>query len=515
MTRFPSAGFGLLAVLAPLLVSPGLRADPPAFRAGFAERDVSPSVGMEQPGGYGKAVHRAFHDPCKARAAVFDDGARRVAIVGLDALFIRGRTVRSVREAIRKACGIEPGSILIAASHTHSGGPIGYTLPGELDGDGTPPLVRSLAYDRSVVADAKYLEKVEAGIVEAVKEADSRLAPARAAAGFGVEDRVAFNRRFRMKQGHAMTHPGQGNPDIIEPAGPTDPQVGVIGCWDPDGKLKGCVVNFACHCTTGPPGISADYVAYVEKAVRGVFGEHAVVVFVPGAAGDVTQVDNRAPRKIAQFGEVSARFVGGRVGAEAVKVLLAMEQSAGPLSPVAAAGKVLKIERRKPSPAHLAEAMALVRKDPEDADATDWTFAKETVVLAARIAREPVADVEVQAVQVGPAVLLACPAEYFCAFGLELKARSKFPFTFPVSLANDCVGYVPTEEALTPGPLGGGYETRLTSYSNLAPDAGRRMADALIELSAALRPGAAPEPPTLPPFAGRPWAYGSLPPQRD
>jgi len=135
------------------------------------------------------------------------------------------------------------------------------------------------------------------------------------------------------------------------------------------------------------------------------------------------------------------------------------------------------------------------------------------VLLEARIAREPVPDVEVQAVQVGPAIFLACPAEYFCRLGLDIKAGSKFPFTFPVSMANDCVGYVPTEDAFGPG--GGGYETRLTSYSNLEPRAGRTIADALIGLADGLKSGTAPTPPPAAKFQGKPWAYGSVAPEVD
>ncbi|MDG3007381.1 hypothetical protein [Paludisphaera mucosa] len=493
--------------------SPWAWAAGPVFKAGFAERDVSPAIGAEQPGGYGKAHHAKFHDPCKVRAAVFDDGTNRAAVVGLDALFIRGATVREVRAAIEAKTGIPAGSILIAASHTHSGGPTGLFLPGEFAD--ASPLVKGLVEKETVIADAAYLEKVKAGIVEAVVEADARRVPARAGAGFGLAEGVAFNRRFKMKQGHAMTHPGVGNPDIVEPAGPVDPQVGVLGAWDEKGKLLGCVVNFACHATTGPEGISADYVHYVEKAVRGLMGDDVTVVFVPGFSGDVTQVDNRMPYLAKQFGEGSARLVGGTVGAEACKALLAMERRAGALVPVAVASRSLRLKRRKPSAEHLAAALALVQKpDKTGVDGTEWTFAKETVVLDARIAREPEIDAEVQAVQVGPAVFLSSPAEYFCQYGLDLKAGSQFPFTFPVALANDAVGYVPHESALDPD-TGGGYETRLTSYSNLEPAAGRKIADALLELSAGLKPGPAPRGTPLPPFQGKPWGYGDRRPQLD
>jgi neutral ceramidase len=115
----------------------------------------------------------------------------------------------------------------------------------------------------------------------------------------------------------------------------------------------------------------------------------------------------------------------------------------------------------------------------------------------------------VQAIQVGSVVCLSNPAEYFVSYGLQLKKRSGFPMTFPVELANGCVGYVPDEEAF--GPKGGGYETRLTSYSNLEITAGTQFMNVGLELAAKMKPAKLLERPNAP--AGKPWTYGDQPPQ--
>ena len=489
------------------LAAPALAQTPggPELKAGFAERDITPQIGMEQPGGYGKAFHRTFHDPCKVRAAVFDDGRTRVALVGVDALMVPRHLVLEARENIQQRCGIAPAAIMIGASHSHSSGPTGMVQPGQYDH--APQLVQKLAYEKSSCADPRYLERVRSEIVEAVCRADNGRAPVRCSFGSGMEREAAYNRRLRMKNGLTYTHPRQGNPEMLGYAGPVDPQVGVIGAWDRQGRLTGCVVNFACHATTNPGGISANWIYYLEQTIRGAMGTDVPVVFLQGACGDVTQVDNLSPYGDPQP-EQWARLVGGRVGAEAVKVLVSVEP--GVAAPVAAASRVLEIRRRPPDPERVKRCYEVVRKEPKEAGATEWTFAKEIVLLDALLAHEPVAEAEVQAVQVGPAVFVSNPAELFCQFGLDLKAQSPFPLTFPVELANGCVGYVPTEEAF--GPHGGGYETRLTSYSNLEISAGRQLVSAGLELARQMTPGQIPVRARTTSFRSA-WEYGSVPPE--
>jgi neutral ceramidase len=478
------------------------------FKAGFAERDITPDIGMEEPGNYGKTFHRSFHDPCKVRAAVFDDGENRVALVGIDLLCVTRQLVLDARADIEKRCGIKPECVLIGASHSHSSGPIGMTEPGDFNN--ASPLVKYLATEKSIVENPGYTQLLRRQIVEAVVAANNTRVDARLAVGSGFEDKVSFNRRQRMKNGLTFSHAGAGNPDIIDYAGPIDPQVGVVGVWDAKTNLLGCIVNFACHNTVSPGGISANWVGSMEKTLRRATGNAALpVVFLQGACGDITQVDN-----LAKFQNPAPEewweIVGGRIGAEVYKTLLLIRRGANSDIPVDSRQKIWKIKRRAPSPENVQRAMELVKNEPTKGDRTEWIFAKETVLLDALMKSRPEVEVEVQTIQVGPAIFVSNPAEYFVQYGLEIKKRSKFPFTFPVELANGCVGYVPTEEAF--GPHGGGYETRLTSYSNLEITAGKQFEEVGLELANEMKPGAIPLPPPSPPFRG-PWTYGNLPPQ--
>ncbi len=508
MKFFLTLLFGCLFV-GPTLASGNQKSDT-VFKAGFAERDITPDIGMEEPGNYGKNYHRTFHDQCKVRAVVFDDGKKKVALVGLDLLFITRSVVQEVRAEIQKRCGISPGAIMIGASHSHSSGPIGMSEPG--DYDKASPLVKDLVNNKSIVSDPGFIQYLKSQIVEAVILADDARTDAKLAVGIGHEDKVSFNRRLRMKNGLTFSHPGVGNPDIIDYAAPIDPQVGTIGVWDLKDNLLGVIVNFACHNTTNPGGISANWVGAMESTLRGATGNAALpVVFMQGACGDITQVDNLAKYQN-PAPEEWRELVGGRVGAEAYKTLLLIRRGAGSDIPLDIRQKVWKVKRRVPSPAKVKHALELVKEGPEKAGQVEWTFAKETLMLDAVEQVRPEVEVEVQAIQVGPTVFISNPSEYFVQYGLDIKEASKFPFTFVVELANGCVGYVPTEEAM--GAHGGGYETRLTSYSNLEVSAGRQFANTGIDLANEMTPGETPVPPPPPPFHG-PWTYGNLPPELD
>jgi len=488
------------------------------LKVGFAERDITPDIGMGYPGNYFPTYLTGFHDACKVRAVVFDDGAAQVALVGTDTVSIPREVVVAARERIHERCGLLPESVMIGAAHNHSGGPVS-GVPGLYDK--APEFLQKLAYVDSAVADRGYCQLITEQITAAVCDAYQNRTRAQCGAGEGNESQVAFSRRFYMKNGMTYTHPGQGNPDIVKYAGPVDPAVNVIGAWKPNGEFLGCVVNFTCHATTSPGSgsvSSANWIYYMERVIRGAMGADVPVVFLQGACGNVTQVDNLSAYKYPP-GTQWAEFVGGRVGAEAVKVLLTMVP--GSLLPLRAESTVLPMKRRVPSKEHVNDAYEIVQHDFSTyPDRAKWLFAKETVLADYLIKNNPVEPVEVQAIQVGPVIFVSNPAELFCQAGLDIKKGSRFPLTCVVSYANGAAGYVPTEDCF--GPNGGGYETRLSSHTNLEITASSQIVSAGLSLISRMKPGALPLPRKTPPFTGsdaglgpHEWSYGNLPPQLD
>jgi len=446
------AGFTMLAVLC---AGAAAAQNAGVFKAGFARVDITPAPGCQIPGGFSKNLAEGVHDPLYVEATVLMSGGVELAIVGVDALFTPDDIVAEARGLAESACGVPGPNILIGASHTHNGG----------------PATDCLGSDR----DPAYCHRLAEAIAKAVSDARAGAVDAQLGAGVGHEDSVSFNRRFKMKDGTEKTHPGRMNPDIVEPAGPMDPDVAVIAVENMQGELLGCIVNHALHGTViGGSKLSADWIGYMRQTIRGGVGRDVGVVFLNGACGDVTQVDNRNPRP-PEFGEAWARRIGMTLGAEALKVIARMEYSAD--VPLAVTAESLDLPIRD-----LAESdEALVARETPASGlgaAQNEAYLREAALVRARKAESPTARIEVQAMRIGPAAIATNPTEYFCALGLAIKNGSPWKPTLVAELANGYAGYSPTKEAFT----GGGYEVRTARSSFLAPGTGEEMAAAAVRL---------------------------------
>ena len=469
------------------------------MKAGFYETDITPAIGMERPATYYKLFIEKISDPLKARAVYFSDGKKNIALVGVDICKIQAAITQAVREALP---GVE---VMLSASHTHYGGPVGqFQTP---DDKNMPELIKKLIFEESICTDPDYVKHLVSQIVTAVKMAEQRMEEVDLSFGSGNAEGVAFNRRFRMKNGHCATHPGKGNPDIIEPAGPVDPETGVVGVWRKNGEFLGCVVNFTCHGTCDTTGATADWPGQMVNTVKKVMGEDKGVVYLYGAAGDITQINNQSlcPSEV---GPEYSKIVGVTVGAEVLKVLMTAPK--GPVEILRSESEFIRIPIRKPSKKSLEESFDIVQKWERD---TAFHFAKERLILDELIKKSPEDTAEIQLIQLGPLIMACVPGELFCAFGLEFKKLSHFPFSWFCGLANGTIGYVPTQDAFDPA-TGGGYETRLTAASHNSPEAGGMIMDKITTMLKNFAPGTVPTGPQIKP-ATEVWKFGNCLPELD
>ena len=354
--------------------------------------------------GYGDrhdALSVGVLDPLYADALVIEAGGKKIAIVGLDL----GRapaeaSLQRIRQRIKEQAGIE--NSIIAGSHTHHG-PVLELTNEEGKGKGR--------FDAAL----RYYGQMEDGIVAAIVEANSRLAPARMAVGSVQLE--GFNRNRHTK---------------IEPK-PSDRELAVMRFDDAAGKPVAILVNFAAHPTMLPSStlqFSADYVGALKAEVTKQTG--AAAIFMQGAAGD--QSANGGDKSYQAFGQALAR--------EAVKL-------AQSLSPQEVAHPSLDCrEERLRFSARTDFANPVVKAMYQKA------FFPELVPNYIDEYADGIRPRLTVALLNGDIALVGVSGEFFSNHAIRLKQRARVKQLFFFGYANGYHQYFPTIEAVAEGGYG-------------------------------------------------------------
>ncbi|MDB5297818.1 MAG: Alkaline ceramidase domain protein, partial [Phycisphaerales bacterium] len=147
--------------------------------------------------------------------------------------------------------------------------------------------------------------------------------------------------------------------------------------------------------------------------------------------------------------------------------------------PLKIAARELTLKSRRPSPELVGRAKRIVAGELKPKVPNELAYARRTLALAD--GPEEI-TIPLQAVSVGDLGITAIPFEVFAETGLDLKARSPFPATFTIELANGSYGYLPTPEQHKLG----GYEAWLGT-NRVEEDASVKITDAVLGLLGELR----------------------------
>lgn len=447
------------------------------FRAGAAISVISPKIGTSINGNFQEAFTQDIHDDTHARGLVLDDGQTKIAIVTLDLCMAYRETMDNAKKRAEGFTGIPVENMLISATHTHSGGTACAVF-------GSTP-------------DPDYLVFLEERAADAIIRANNNLVPAKIGWGTGHEASQVFNRRWKMKDGVISTNPfggedqvrmnpGIANPDLLEPAGPIDPEVPVIAVQSFDGKPIAVLANYSLHYVggTNKGDISADYFGMFAERIGEMVGaghyDSGFVGFMTnGTSGDINNINfGGSPPKPMQPYEKMA-IVANTIAAEVFKVYQNIIYK--DWVPLAVEQKEISLDVRKPDTKELERAKSILAKtDGENLATREEIYARETLLLSDFPDEK---QLILQALQIGDLAITAVPCEIFVEIGLEIKAKSPFEQTFSISLANGYNGYLPTPKhhAL------GGYETWRARSSYLEVEASNVITTNLLALLAKLK----------------------------
>ena len=406
------------------------------FLLGTAEADITPPHGLPMAGSLNPqdrlCVGTAY--PLQVKAMVVAMAGERLAFASFDLIALDEENVREALSRIESETGIPSSHVLWTCSHTHSG-PVTPRKPSDM------PLV-----------DTAWVAKAMDTFADCVKRADAAKKPASPFLSRGFVRNVMANRRDRFKGG-VQTNNWLPPPEIqcLGSAAPVDPEVGVLG-FETDGP-PALLYNFACHANSAW-GLKwhPDYPATTAEQLKDAFA-----MFTPGACGDVNPTAD-----VETFGKTLGAIIKD-----------AVENRRQGLFPpeLGATRKFVELPLRVFDASTEARLQAwpdpYFRKSFDDFKALGKT--QETTSL--------------QVAHVGDVAFATAPGELFVEHGLRIKRESPFPWTFPIELSGDSLGYLITQDAWN----GGGYESIPSSSNRISPQGVDQMVDELIDMLHLLR----------------------------
>jgi hypothetical protein len=461
-----------------LLFASGARAAEP-LRAGAATSNITPELGSKIVGGFLPFPATGVHDELHARCLVLDDGKTKIALVVCDLLGIHRSVSTEARRLIEEATGIPPSNVAISCTHTHSAASaLGerYTSEQPLD---------------------DYQKFVARRIADGVRRAINTSRPAQIAFGTAEAPEHVFNRRWLMREGKVppnpfgkvdkvKMNPASGSPDLVEPAGPTDPTISFIALREPGGRLISVYSAYSLHYVggVGDGDISADYYGMFCSALARLqkvsdTEPPFVALMANGTSGDINNINFRQPRPR------SAPYERMRIVAEdvAAKVSAALEKvDWKDRADLDARYRELDLSWRPIDAKLLAWANDKQAHPAPGSSKADLPTIYAARVLSLAAAKNPV-HIPLQVLRIGDACIGTFPCETFAEIGLEFKKRNPLTHSFMVELNHGYFGYLPTPRHFELG----GYET-WAGTNSLEPQAAVKMLGALLEMAAEVAP---------------------------
>ena len=421
-----------------------------SLHVGFGEVDITPPVGLYMCGSLQPRTNVGVEDPLMVKTLFASAGGKAVAVVEVDLIGLPREIVdRAIEDAVDRT-GIDPGSIIVSCSHTHSG-----------------PYTEEGLYSFGVT-DADYLATLPGAIATSIEKACAASQAATMHIGRTVVYHYLHHRRVVAKDGKAintwmrgMTDDLEAYPQLIGTAGPVDPELWVVRFDDLAGTPFGAFVNFTLHVNTHfGTTYSADYPGVIAAEMRRVYGAGCSTVFTPGACANINTTRGgekwrEAAEHLAEQAIIAAR--------RAYKV-------EGPVA-VDGARRDLLVPRRDPQSQ---PAGAIERLDWGGGQSRTDVFEPMLDHIGAMPEER---STPVNAVRLGPFAIASNPGELFVEHGLTIKRRSPFRHTVVAELSNDIILYQPTREAFEQQ----GYET-LVGANRISMEGIEQIVDTAVDL---------------------------------